>query len=74
MTLQGPVPIEDLDRLSMWIKPVQGDGKCDDRLFTSKEEWSNLGMTEGRWNELDSFDLTYEKYCDNTSVSKTFED
>ncbi len=75
------MPVEDLDQLSMWIKPISGngkikidiyldgdgDGKCDTthsqkdvKLSTDKIAWSDLGMENGSWNEMDAFDLAYD--------------
>lgn len=31
--MNGPMPIEDLDSLSMWIDPVSGDGKVQIEIF-----------------------------------------
>ncbi len=82
--LDEPMQIEDLDRLSMWVNPQQGDGNVeievlldgdgddsyssdsskDVQLRSIKESWSTIGMSPQQWNELDGFDLAYEKYGD----------
>lgn len=87
-----PLPIEDLDYLSMWLNPQSGDGQmqieifldgdsdssydskssADRRLRTSKDSWSDRGMSPGQWNELDGFDLSYENY--NTQELATLEE
>jgi hypothetical protein len=36
----------------------------DTRIRSLKESWSRRGMISNQWNELDGFDLTYEKYGD----------
>lgn len=36
----------------------------DTRIRSLKESWSDRGMLFDEWNELDGFDLTYEKYGD----------
>jgi len=47
-----------------------GDGSYDSkdsndtRIRSLKESWSERGMLFDEWNELDGFDLTYEKYGD----------
>lgn len=40
------------------------DSSRDARLRSVRESWSELGMSSSRWNELDGFDLIYEKYGD----------
>lgn len=34
----------------------------DARIRSQKKNWSEMGMVFDEWNELDGFDLTYEKY------------
>ncbi len=82
--MDEPLPIEELDQLSLWTDPKLGDaniqiemfldGDGDDsydsdsqedaRLQSLKESWSEMGMSPFQWNELDGFDLSYEKYGD----------
>ena len=38
--------------------------KSDGRLFTSKEEWSELVISRGQQNELSGFNPSYENYLD----------
>ncbi len=83
--LDPPLPLEDLDQLSMWIYPQSGDGSVqvelyfdgdgddcydskdvnDARLLSQKKSCSEAGMSNDTWNELDGFDLQYEKYKDD---------
>jgi hypothetical protein len=83
--LDPPLPIEDLDQLSMWIYPQSGDGTVqvelyldgngddsydskdlpDARILSQKKSWSDAEMSNHAWNELDGFDLEYEKYNDD---------
>jgi hypothetical protein len=60
----NPVPIGELDRLSMWMKPVAGSGKLTLDIYfygggkiSSTRSWSNGEL--GRWQELDAFDLNF---------------
>lgn len=82
--LDPPLPLEDLDQLSMWIYPQSGDGTVqvelyfdgdgddgydsknlqDARILSQKKSCSEVGMSNHTWNELDGFDLEYEKYKD----------
>jgi len=82
--LDPPLPLEDLDQLSMWIYPQSGDGTVqvelyfdgdgddsydsknlqDARILSEKKSWSEAEMSNHTWNELDGFDLEYEKYKD----------
>jgi hypothetical protein len=83
--LDPPLPLEDLDQLSMWINPQSGDGSVqielyldgdgddsydsdgllDARILSKKRSWSEAEMSNNAWNELDGFDLEYEKYKDD---------
>lgn len=83
--LDPPLPIEDLDQLSMWLYPQSGDGTVqvelyfdgdgddsydsknlqDARILSQKKSCSEVGMSNNTWNELDGFDLEYEKYKDD---------
>lgn len=83
--LDPPLPLEDLDQLSMWIYPQTGDGIIqvelyldgngddgydsqdlqDARILSQKKSWSEAEMSNQTWNELDGFDLEYEKYKDD---------
>lgn len=40
------------------------DNSRDARLRSVRQSWSELKMSPSRWNELDGFDLIYEKYAD----------
>ncbi len=93
-SLDSPLALEDLDRLSMWIDPQEGDGEIqlelfldgdgdgaydsdssrDARLRSIKKSWSSLGMSSSRWNELDGFDLTYEKYGEKTFPASSLDE
>ena len=84
--LDDPMPLEDLDLLSMWINPQLGNGKIqldllldgdgsdsydsknsqDARVRSISKSWSDLGMSHSQWNELDGFDLDFEKYGDKS--------
>ena len=84
--LDDPLPMEELDLLSMWINPQMGDGKIqielfldgdgsnsydsknsqDARLRSISRSWSDLEMSQTQWNEVDGFDLDFEKYGDKS--------
>jgi len=84
--LDDPMPLEDLDLLSMWVNPQLGNGKIqldllldgdgsdsydsknsqDARVRSISKSWSDLGMSHSQWNELDGFDLDFEKYGDKS--------
>jgi hypothetical protein len=84
--LDDPMPLEELDLLSMWINPQLGNGKIqldllldgdgsdsydskssqDARVRSISRSWSDLGMSHSQWNELDGFDLDFEKYGDKS--------
>ncbi|MBN1236786.1 MAG: hypothetical protein JW999_12185 [Methanotrichaceae archaeon] len=88
-----PLPFEDLDQFSMWIRPQSGDGAVqvefyldgdgdsrydsknlqDARVLSLKKSWSEMEMSNSNWNELDGFDLEYEKYKDNTFLSESLD-
>jgi hypothetical protein len=61
-----PMPIEELDQLSLSIKPVNGEGKVTldiyldsgSKLSTSKS-WSSGEL--GTWQQIDAFDLYFDK-------------
>jgi len=92
--LDEPLPLEDLDLLSMWIKPQSGDGELqldlfldgngdgsydshsseDARVRSLRESWSEAGLSPFQWNELDGFDLAFEKYQDKTLGTGNLED
>ena len=92
--MDEPLPLEDLDLLSMWIKPQYGDGVVqldlfldgdgddsydshsskDARVRSLKESWSEAGISLSQWNELDGFDLNYEKYQDKAFGSGSLAD
>jgi hypothetical protein len=67
INLDDPLPIQDLDQLSMWIKPQSGIGSLqieiyfDDntKLLSLKKNWSEMDMSNSQWNEMDGFDLSY---------------
>lgn len=46
----------------------------DARIRSLKESWSKAGMSTSQWNELDGFDLNYEKYGDKAFGSGSLED
>ena len=92
--LDPPLPLEDLDQLSMWIYPQSGDGTVqvelyfdgdeddgydsknlqDARLLSQKKSCSEVGMSNHTWNELDGFDLEYEKYKDKDFLPGSLDD
>ncbi|MFZ2471615.1 MAG: hypothetical protein WAW52_06690 [Methanothrix sp.] len=92
--LDPPLPLEDLDQLSMWIYPQSGDGAVqvelyfdgdgddsydsknlqDARILSQKESCSDIGMSNNTWNELDGFDLEYEKYKDEEFLPTSLDD
>ena len=91
--LDDPLPLEDLDQLSMWINPQSGDaavqvelyldGDGDDsydskslqdaRILSREKTWSDMEMSNLSWNELDGFDLEYEKYKDEAFLSQSLD-
>jgi hypothetical protein len=91
---EPPLPIEDLDQLSMWIYPQSGDGTVqvelyfdgdgddsynskshqDARLLSEKKSCSGEEMSNHTWNELDGFDLEYEKYNDDEFLPGSLDD
>jgi hypothetical protein len=91
--LDQPLPLDDLDQLSMWIHPQSGDGAAqvelyldgdgddsydsknlqDARLLSRKKTWSEMEMSNLKWNELDGFDLEYDMYKDKTFLSKSLD-
>jgi hypothetical protein len=59
-----PLPIEDLDQLSMWLKPNRGSGRLTLDIYfdsgskiSSSKSWSDNDL--GKWQELDAFDLNF---------------
>ncbi|MDD1749165.1 MAG: hypothetical protein LUO89_04745 [Methanothrix sp.] len=88
-----PLPLEDLDQLSMWINPQSGDaavqvelyldGDGDDsydskslqdaRIISREKTWSEMEMSNLSWNELDGFDLEYEKYKDKAFLPESLD-
>jgi len=88
-----PLPLEDLDQLSMWIHPQSGDGSVqvelyldgdgdnsydsknlqDARILSCKKSCSEMEMSDSKWNELDGFDLEYDKYKDKTFLSESLD-
>ena len=84
--LDDPMPVEELDQMSMWVNPQLGNGKIqldlfldgdgndsyesknsqDARIRSISKSWSDLGMSHSQWNELDGFDLDFEKYGDKS--------
>ena len=92
--LDPPLPLEDLDQLSMWIYPQSGDGTVqvelyfdgdedegydsknieDARILSKKKLCSEVGMSNHIWNELDGFDLEYEKYKDKNFLPGSLDD
>jgi hypothetical protein len=91
---EPPLPIEDLDQLSMWIYPQSGDGTVqvelyfdgdgddsynskshqDARLLSEKKSCSEEEMSNHTWNELDGFDMEYEKYNDDEFLPGSLDD
>ena len=45
----------------------------DLRLRSIKESWSDMEMLQNEWNELDGFDLNFEKYGDKTFASSNLQ-
>jgi hypothetical protein len=94
VSMDEPLPLADLEQLSLWIDPQLGDGKVqlelfldgdgsgsyasksahDARLRSIRESWSEMGMSPSRWNELDGFDLIYEKYGDKAFATGSLQD
>ena len=92
--MDEPMPLDDLNLLSMWINPQAGNGKIQLELFLDgdgdesydsasssdlslrslQKTWSDLEMSYSQWNELDGFDLEYEKYGDKNFTSGSLED
>ncbi len=92
--MDEPMPLGDLDLMSLWVNPQSGDGEVqlelfldgdgdgsydshsskDARIRSLKESWSEAGMSFSRWNELDGFDLNYEKYGAKSFGSGSLED
>jgi len=66
--LDDPLPLQDLDQLSMWIRPQSGNGSLqieiylddDETILSLKQNWTELDMSYSQWNELDGFDLEYD--------------
>ena len=50
------------------------DSSKDARLRSIKEPWSALGISPDRWNELDGFDLIYEKYGEKNPPAMNLEE
>lgn len=46
----------------------------DVRLRSIRQSWSDMGMSSNQWNELDGFDLIYEKYGDKSFTSGSLQD
>jgi hypothetical protein len=67
--LNDPLPIQDLDQLSLWINPQAGsgslqieiylDGNGNEKILSLKKSWDDLEMDASAWNEVDGFDLEY---------------
>ena len=65
--LDDPLPIQDLDQLSMWINPQSGIGSLqieiyfedNTKILSLKKNWTEMDMSNSQWNELDGFDLSY---------------
>jgi len=65
--LDDPLPLQDLDQFSMWIRPQSGCGSLqieiylDDntKILSLKKSWAEMDMSYSQWNELDGFDLNY---------------
>lgn len=92
--LDPPLPIQDLDQLSMWMYPQFGDGSVqvelyfdgdgddsydsksagDARIISEKKTCSGAGMSNNTWNELDGFDLQYNKYKDDDFPEGSLDD
>ncbi len=68
INLDDPLPLQDLDQLSMWIRPQSGSGSLQIEIFfddntkilSLKRNWTELDMSNSKWNELDGFDLSYD--------------
>lgn len=66
--LDDPLPLQDLDQLSMWVRPQSGSGSLqieiylDDntKILSLKKNWTEMDMSYSQWNELDGFDLNYD--------------
>ena len=92
--LDEPMPLEEIDLLSLWVNPEAGNGKVqiefymdgdksgvyeskdpqDARVRSISRSWSELGFSPGQWNELDGFELEYEKYGDKKFPHGSLED
>jgi hypothetical protein len=46
----------------------------DARMLSLKESWSEMNMSDSQWNELDGFDLEYEKYNDKSFSTASLDD
>ena len=46
----------------------------DARILSQKESCSDIGMSNNTWNELDGFDLEYEKYKDEEFLPTSLDD
>ncbi|MCX6673394.1 MAG: hypothetical protein NTY37_06415 [Methanothrix sp.] len=68
--LDDPLPLQDLDQLSMWIRPQSGSGSLqieiyldgNEKILSLKKNWAEMEMSYSQWNELDGFDLEYYGY------------
>jgi len=66
--LDDPLPLQDLDQLSMWIYPQSGSGSLqieiylegNEKILSLKKNWTEMEMSYFQWNELDGFDLEYD--------------
>lgn len=92
--LEEPMPLEEIDLLSLWVNPGFGNGKIqiefyldgdesgayeskepnDARIRSIRRSWSDLGFIHSQWNELDGFDLEFEKYGDKTFPHGSLDD
>jgi hypothetical protein len=68
INMDDPLPIENLDQLSLWINPQLGKGSIQieiyledsEKILSQKISWDDLGLSSSQWNELDGFDLLYD--------------
>jgi hypothetical protein len=72
ITLDEPLPIDDLDALCMWIYPQTENGSIQIELQLIDDDGSNssslkidpqetlANMSNSQWNELDGFDPKYD--------------
>jgi hypothetical protein len=65
-TFSDPMPVEELNQLSMWIKPTNGDGMLTLDIYldsgvklSTSRSWSTSEL--GNWQKIDAFKLDFNK-------------